>query len=348
MALRDEEEAERPPLQVVGILDQQYHVRKKQGKRRARSKKNRPVKKGELESQLWEESLDRAGPAPEDEAVQWIRVCDRGADIYEHIRDCGDNGYGFVIRASKNRKLEDADTGREAGYLFDAARAAPPLGQFQLYLRARPGQPARTAELAVSSVELRIRAPQRPGFAAGSLPPLECCAVRVYEENPPKGVAPLEWILLTDQPAETAEQCIEVALIYSSRWIVEEFHKGLKTGCKAEELQLEKGHRFFAAISIMSLVALRLIHLREQFRINPDAPAEESGLDAMEIEILETKLKRKLRTVRDVALAVGRLGGHMNRKSDGMPGWITLWRGMSKLRLLHEGALLSAKLSRSG
>jgi hypothetical protein len=29
--------------------------------------------------------------------------------------------------------------------------------------------------------------------------------------------------------------------------------------------------------------------------------------------------------VAEVALAVGRLGGRLNRKSDGLPGWITLW-----------------------
>jgi hypothetical protein len=43
-------------------------------------------------------------------------------------------------------------------------------------------------------------------------------------------------------------------------------------------------------------------------------------------------------------LAVGRLGGHMNRKADGMPGWITLWRGMTKLRLLVQGAKLGQEL----
>ncbi len=48
------------------------------------------------------------------------------------------------------------------------------------------------------------------------------------------------------------------------------------------------------------------------------------------------------------ALQIGRLGGHMNRKADGMPGWITLWRGMEKLRLLVEGVRLAHKLKRFG
>ena len=37
-------------------------------------------------------------------------------------------------------------------------------------------------------------------------------------------------------------------------------------------------------------------------------------------------------------LAVARLGGHMNRKRDGFPGWLTLWRGWQKLQTMVEGA----------
>jgi len=347
-ALTGEEEqcgAKRPPVEILGLADQQYHRRK----RRRKTKTRRNSKKGELESELWEQAIQRMGRAPTDDCgVRWIRVCDRGADIYEHIRDCKDYGYGFVIRASKDRNLEDPDTGDANGKLFETVWSAEALGEFQLFLQARPGQPARTATLSVSAVKIRLRAPQRPGHGPGSLPPIECWAIRVSEKNAPKGVKPLEWILLTDQPAETFHQIVEVALVYSARWIIEEFHKGIKTGCGAEKLQMETAHRIFAAISVMSLVALRLIHFREQFRINPEGPAEESGLDELEIQILEVRLKRDIKTVKDVALAVGRLGGHMNRKADGMPGWLTLWRGMKKLQLLKEGVDLQFDLRRFG
>ena len=33
----------------------------------------------------------------------------------------------------------------------------------------------------------------------------------------------------------------------------------------------------------------------------------------------------------------------MNRSGDGMPGWITLWRGMKMLRLLVRGAELERR-----
>ena len=114
----------------------------------------------------------------------------------------------------------------------------------------------------------------------------------------------------------------------------------MKTGLKAEELQLETGNRLFAAIAVMSLVALRLLEFRELGRAVPEAPARATGLREIELDLLGLALKRTLTTVASVVLAVGRLGGHMNRKSDGMPGWLTLWRGMKTLRLLVQGAEL--------
>jgi hypothetical protein len=124
------------------------------------------------------------------------------------------------------------------------------------------------------------------------------------------------------------------------RSVIEEFHKGLKTGMGAERLQLETAARLYAAIAIMSVVTLRLLDLRERAWLDPEAPAEQSGLDGLERELLSRRLGRLLQTVRDVILAVGRLGGHMNRKADGLPGWLTLHRGMKVLQNMVEGARL--------
>jgi hypothetical protein len=43
-------------------------------------------------------------------------------------------------------------------------------------------------------------------------------------------------------------------------------------------------------------------------------------------------------SVREFFAGVARLGGHLARKHDGPPGWITLWRGWRKLHLMIEGA----------
>ena len=281
-------------------------------------------------------------------AVEWTRVCDRGADIYELLVSCGELNHRFVIRASQDRCLSDDEGRAMTGKLFPTARAQVSLGEFALELRARPGQEARTAQLQVSAVEVWLRAPQRPGKGSGYLPPVRSTVVRVWEASPPSGAEALEWILLTDWPVESYGQALEVVLVYATRWLIEEFHKALKTGNKAEELQLETAEALFAAIAIKSVVALRLLDLRERVRLAPDAPAEQVGLDELELSVLRQCLNRPIKTVREVALAIGRLGGHLNRKGDGLPGWQTLFRGMAKLNDLVEGARIALKLKRFG
>jgi Transposase Tn5 dimerisation domain len=172
--------------------------------------------------------------------------------------------------------------------------------------------------------------------------------VRVWEATAPDAGERLEWILLCDANVAHFAQAPACALQYATRWMIEEYHKAIQTGLGAERLQLESAERLFAAIAIMSVVALRLLELRERLRRPPDAAAEQAGLYPLELEVLRVKSGRQLYTVREVALAIGRLGGHLNRKSDGLPGWQTLWHGMNTLHALVEGVLIAYRLKTFG
>jgi hypothetical protein len=337
----------REAVQVLGVADQQYHVRqpRPEGEKRDDSKGR---KLRERESQWWEQASERMGEGPDREDVEWIRVCDRGADIYEMMVSCQELNHQFVIRAAQDRCLTDEHGREHMGRLRATAQGQEALGRFTMELRARPGQEARMAQMKIAAVGVWLRSPQRPGKGAGQLPPIGCTAVRAWEEKSPVGVEPLEWILLTDLEVKNFAQGMEVALMYSTRWVIEEFHKALKSGTKAKQLQLETGEGLFTAIAMKSVVALRLIELRERVRIAPDAPAQASGLSELELNVLRTALNRPIKTVREVALAVGRLGGHMNRKGDGLPGWQTLFRGMSKLNDLVEGVRIGQKMKKFG
>ena len=218
------------------------------------------------------------------------------------------------------------------------------MGGVTLDQRGRDGKPARCAELLISFGAMRLQAPERPGHAAGTNPPIDCWFVRAWEPEPPEDVEPLDWLLYHDRPVEDLSQAVHVLEGYATRPLIEEFHKGLKTGMGAERLQLETAARLFAATAIMSVVALRLLDLKELGRLLPEAPAERSGLDGLELAVLAAETGRILESVKDVLLAIGRLGGHMNRKADGMPGWLTLWRGMICLRKLVRGARLMQKM----
>lgn len=160
------------------------------------------------ESQLWEWAGERIGATPDDAAVRWVRVCDRGADIYEFLHACAALGHGFVVRAAQDRGLVEPVSGQQVGRLFATARTASALAHFDLELRARPRHAARTARLSVGAAEVHLRAPQRPGKSTGRLPAVACTVVRVWEEQPPPQTEPLEWILLCDGVRTSTEQSL--------------------------------------------------------------------------------------------------------------------------------------------
>jgi hypothetical protein len=339
----------RPPVTILGLVDQQYLIRSPRPADTPKQTVSRQRTERDRESDRWLESSRRIGPAPDDPDTRWIRVADREADIYEYIIECIARNHGYLVRASQDRILLNPTNDKRLALVFDHIASVGPLGGMYLDLRTRDdhdghkGYKARRAKLLVSCGPVRIQSPVRPGCPAGANDPIDCWFIRVWEPEPPEGVDRLEWVLYTHQRTETLEQALVGVMDYGTRFVVEEFHKGIKTGLKIEELQLETADRLFAAIAVMSIVALRLLDIRELGRAVPEAPAAVTGLCPLELEILELAVDRTLTTVASVVLALGRLGGHMNRRSDGMPGWITLWRGMKSLRQLVKGAELGRK-----
>ncbi|WP_216678851.1 IS4 family transposase [Hymenobacter siberiensis] len=178
--------------------------------------------------------------------------------------------------------------------------------------------------------------------ATGKGDPIPCAVVRVWEAAEADSATPgLEWLLLCDQPVTDFAQAQACARQYVSRWLIEDFHKALKTGLGAEKLQLQTAERLFAAVALLSVVALALVDMREKSRLQPDLPATAAGLEATFLRVLALRSHRPVQTVRDVYDA---LCGHLGRKGDGPPGWQTLWRGLMSLRLLVEGVRLATQL----
>ena len=323
---------------VVGLAGQEIHYRK-------------PVPKGETrtqrlarerESDLWGKVIDAVGPPPE--AVQWVHVLDRGGDHFEVYCHCLEQKSDWVVRAkSLHRKMLDP-TGREVT-VAEYLETLPVAGTFQLKLRARPKQPARIAHLAVSFGPLRLLPPRlkSPYLKRLCPSPISMWVVRVREVDPRPGVEPIEWVLYTSLPVETFEQAMVVVGYYEKRWLIEEWHKALKTGCQVEARQLEHHERLEAMVGLMSVIAVRLLQLKAVARSEPDRPAEEL-VPRGYIRLLERARKMVPGTIQAVGQffrGLAKLGGFLGRKGDGQPGWITIWRGWDKLSLMLRGAELT-------
>lgn len=314
-------------LELLGLPFQQYYVRPSVRE----TKKKRAWSEDPIETDLWRNVIkEKALPA----AAKVIRICDRNADIYEVFTETKEYGCSHIIRLKHDRVV--LPEGSQIKALMTNHES---MGQTQIEKRIKDGTKSEVIKLNMNWKEVSIRAPARPGFSLGKLPDLKETVVHVWGES--ENGEKIEWFLYTDVEVNSVEDAIKIVQYYALRWTIEIYHKILKTGLKAENLQLETAHALFAAISIMSIVGLRILDLRERLRMNPEGPAEESGLNEIELRVLGKYLKRDLKTVKCVALAIGRLGGHPNRKSDGMPGVLRLWWGMSRFLGIMEGYYLA-------
>jgi hypothetical protein len=57
---------------------------------------------------------------------------------------------------------------------------------------------------------------------------IEINVLRVHEVDCPEGEAPIEWVLYTQKPIDTAEQVERIVDIYRARWIIEEYFKSFE------------------------------------------------------------------------------------------------------------------------
>jgi hypothetical protein len=340
---------------VLGLGHQQVWARPGQ-----KQKTTRP------ESSKWSAGIEQIGPPPA--GVRWVHVGDRESDCWEAIQACGEQSAGFAFRACQNRQVmaghrafgeEAPASGTEhrtrpsvqPTLLFELMQEQPALGHKKLWVRGRGDREARWAKLAVSAMPITLLSPRnwpdKPHRKGQARPdPITCWAVRVWEINPPAGEDPIEWVILTDEPVRDASSALKVVYWYSCRWLIEEYHKCLKTGCRIESRQLEKARRLEALLGILAIVAIRLLQLKHQAKVNPDAPAK-SIVPERYVKTLAAHLNQSPNqlTTREFWRETARLGGFLCRKGDGEPGWLTLWRGWQHLETLTIGAELAKRMT---
>ena len=171
--------------------------------------------------------------------------------------------------------------------------------------------------------------------------PMRCWVVRVWEQNTPEGEQPIDWIILTSLPVRNRKEVEKIAQFYSYRWLVEEYHKCLKTGCSVEKRQLQEADRLGPVVGMLAAVAVRLLALKHLAHHEPEAPAQRYvSKDHVRVLAAYTNRPIKYFTTYHFWREVARIGGFLGRKHDGEPGWQTIWRGWQKLDLMVLGARL--------
>jgi hypothetical protein len=315
--------------EVIGLAGQKIRYRKPVAKtesRTARLARDR-------ESRIWGELTKQIGPPPE--GVRFVQVCDRGADNFEVYCQLLQERHDWVIRVARLNRVIWHDE-REMP-LDEYLPLLPLAGTYELSYRSKEHGP-RTAQIEVRFGMVSVPAPRQksPWLRDQGITLICMNVVDVREVNAPAGVEPLHWVLFTSLQVTTFDESWTVIEYYEKRPVVEDFHKSLKTGCQVEERQYEASKRLEAITALLCVTAVRLLQLRCAARQTPERPAEEV-VPSHWIIVLSRLRGRRIVTVRDFFRQLAGLGGHLLRKCDGEPGWITLWRGFEKLHLALRG-----------
>ncbi len=198
--------------------------------------------------------------------------------------------------------------------------------------RSSPDRPKRSARLEVCAATEEIFIGN--GASAHLPPSLRLNFVEVREPDPPQG----------EEPVSDEEQVAAVVDAYRRRWLIEEFFKALKTGCRYQEHQLESGKALLVLLAVETAVAWQMLLLRWLARNSPEEPAERV-LNQNQLHVLKALLRKKKRTMPDIMTAehalraIAELGGHI--RNNGPPGWLVLRRGFERLFSLEQGWALA-------
>lgn len=319
-----------PDRLCLGILDS-WNWSREAGSLGKDKKSSRPIE--EKESVRWLEgylrTCEQQTSLPD---TRLVYVADREGDIYE-LFEAHDKqlelgqAADWLIRSQHDRLLESDET------LLASVEKTAPLGDIEFELPAGRGRQSRPVTQTLYSQQVTLKGVYRKG---GRLQNVKVTVILARENHPPAGEKPIEWILLTNQEPDRFEQAAEKIQWYLCRWQIEVFFKILKSGCKVEELQLEKLERLEPALAFYMIIAWRILYLTMLGRHCPELPCD-VVFDTEEWQAVYIVAHKKAPpdtppSLNDMIRTVATFGGFLNRKGDGEPGVQTVWLGLQRAR----------------
>jgi hypothetical protein len=263
--------------------------------------------------------------------TQVISISDAEGDTYAHLaaRDLEEEPRSdYIIRACQDRRTDSFTEN-----LWSKALSSPKLGEIEVSVSKHDKTPARTAQLTVQAGEVTLWPPER-GPEEQQLP-VTIRFVLAREPHPPKGVEPIEWLLLTTLPVTDFEGALKVLKYYTCRWEIEIFFRVLKTGCQIERLQLANAERLRPAFALYMIVTWRILYLTMLGRSDPDLPCDivldESEWKSVWVVTQKKALPKKPPGLQLLVRLIATLGGFKGRKSDGEPGPKVMWEGLGRV-----------------
>lgn len=316
-----------PAREPLGVLDAWIWAREPKNADGVRD----DVKESTRWIEGYERVAERASALPQ---TRQVYVADREADILALLIKARDLGHAadYLIRCQHNRALPGG------GKLWTRLEQAQPLGNITFSLPAGRGRKARTVTQRLRAERIELK---------GTADNLPVTFLLAEEINPPAGVKPVVWRLLSNRAAENLEQAVELIDWYRARWEIELFFLILKEGCRIEALQLGEVERIENALALYLVVSWRINRLMRLGRSLPDLPADllfEADEWRAAYILNKKRPPKETPSLNAVVRLIAQLGGFLGRKGDGEPGAKTLWLGLRDIAVCVEGMRFAREL----
>jgi transposase Tn5 family protein/transposase-like protein len=262
--------------------------------------------------------------------IEKVHIADRGADIYELFFMAFETNTDLLIRSTHNRKLGNGS------HLWDSVAEQPMAAIVELQIPDKTGKKRAAIEVAVRFHQAEILRPTTS--SSNKYESVELTAIELKQNGDKQEWQEelLHWKLLTTLTVTTLADALQCVKWYCYRWLIERFHYVLKSGTKIEELQLKDADSLQKAIHTYSIAAMRIMQMVYQSRITPDISCEvvltkEQWIALYMLIHKNNNIPDKPPTLGQAVAWIGKLGGHLGRKSDGPPGLKTVWLGYQRV-----------------
>jgi Transposase DDE domain len=296
------------------------------------------------ESQRWITTALAAKPLLAKAAMVTV-IGDRESDIFALYASAAEGQFHVIARSMHDRKLADGIG------LYAASEAMAFVDQRAIVLPARAQRAERAALLELRFGAVNLARPQTR-FLRHLPESLPLTLVEVREVDPQAGTEPLHWRLLTTHSVANAEEAWRIVEWYKRRWLIEQFHRVLKTqGFKLEDSQIATADRLLKLVAIAAKAAIITIQLLQARDGRSHQPVR-LAFDANEVATLAAlnqNLEAQSKRLRNphlpdslawAAWIIGRLGGWDGYPSSKPPGPITMKHGLEYFYAVAAGRSL--------
>lgn len=293
------------------------------------------------ESRRWVETAEAARTVLS-AAARVTVVADRESDFYAAWASVPQAGFDMLVRATHDRAVAGGGT------LSDVVATWDFVAERAVELPATHKRAARKAVLSLRFGAVEVLRPEGAGLR--DLPrSQQLRLVEVVERQPPAGVEPVHWWLLSTHQVADVAAAWQIVDWYRQRWTIEQLFRLMKSqGLRIEDSQLADADgliKLTAVAARAAAVILQMVQARDGTSGEPAAiafvPAEIAVLDSLgptlEGKTAAQKNPHPAHSLAWAAWIIAKLGGWNGYASAKPPGPITFRHGLDYFHALVAG-----------